>query len=301
MLCRVAMAALVLGSGATAAFSTTHNWGSSMSTHGKISRCDQIEFSFDDRPAAREEQTFNIARSQAPTLRAHLGQGVGITIFAGASSDYVVHVCKAAAEAYSQSSRENLAAITAGFSNGELSAHGPDSGRWTAYLIVEAPAGAGFDLSTENGPLELRDLSGKITARAMNGPVSLERCTGEVDASTENGPLSFSGDSGKLRLRTQNGPLSISLAGERWNQGNLEGSTQNGPVSLSVAQGYSSCVLVESRGHSPVSCRECRKTQRTWDDNGRTIQIGGDPVVVRVSTVNGPVSVGPHGARDDSF
>jgi hypothetical protein len=292
------MTALVLGAGAIGAFANDHNWGASMTSHGKISRCDQIEFSFDDRPAVREEQTFNIARSQAPTLRAHLGQGLGITVFAGSSSDYVVHVCKAAAS-YSSSSSANLAAISAGFSNGELSAHGPDDGRWTAYLIVEAPAGVGFDLSTENGPLELRDLSGKITARAMNGPVSLERCTGEVDARTENGPLSFSGDSGKLRLRTQNGPLSISLAGDRWNQGNLEGSTENGPVSLSVAQGYSSGVRVESRGYSPVSCRECSKTQRTWDDNGRTIQIGGDPVVVRLSTVNGPVSVGPHGTRDD--
>ncbi|HET9402743.1 MAG TPA: hypothetical protein VFO34_17485, partial [Candidatus Acidoferrales bacterium] len=137
---RAAMAAIILGSG-TAVFAHTHNSHASMTTHGRITSCDQIEFSFDDRPAARDEQTFNIARSQAPTLKAHLSEGVGLTAFTGSSSDYVVHACKAASANYSAPSDENLAAIRAEFSNGELRVHSPESDNWGMYLIVEAPAG----------------------------------------------------------------------------------------------------------------------------------------------------------------
>lgn len=295
---RAAMAAIILGSG-TAVFAHTHNSHASMTTHGRITSCDQIEFSFDDRPAARGEQTFNIARSQAPTLKAHLSEGVGLTAFTGSSSDYVVHACKAASANYSAPGDENLAAIRAEFSNGELRVHTPESENWGMYLIVEAPAGVSFDLSSVNGPLDLRELVGSVAAHTENGPLSLDRCSGEVNASTENGPLSVAGDSGRLHVRTQNGPLSVALSGSRWAGGQLEGSTENGPLSLSVAPGYSSGVRVESRGYSPVSCRECSGVQRTWDDNGRMIQIGGDPVVVRLSTVNGPVSVGPRGSRND--
>jgi hypothetical protein len=57
-------------------------------------------------------------------------------------------------------------------------------------------------------------------------------------------------------------------------------------------------VLVEASGYSPMSCEAavCADAQRTWDNRTRRIQFGGEPVLVRLSTVNGPVSVGS-GAR----
>jgi hypothetical protein len=52
-------------------------------------------------------------------------------------------------------------------------------------------------------------------------------------------------------------------------------------------------VEVSSSQHSPWSCRAaaCRSVNRDWDDRTRTLRLGADPVVVRLSTVNGPVTI----------
>ena len=34
----------------------------------------------------------------------------------------------------------------------------------------------------------------------------------------------------------------------------------------------------------------CRSGNRDWDDRTRSLRLGSDPVVVRLSTVNGPVT-----------
>jgi hypothetical protein len=262
-----------------------------------ITRCDQIDVNFDEGArVAHAEQTLTIPHSAAPVLRAHLDGPAGITAFTGSGADYTVHVCKAVAVMQDQSSADNLAAISAKAENGEITVQGPDrdrGGNWSVYLIIEAPAGAALDFSTHNGPIGLRELSGKLIVRSANGPIGLKNCTGDVDASTENGPVSFQGAGGNLHLRTQNGPLSVALDGNRWQSGALEGSTRNGPVSLSVASGYGSGLLVESNGHSPMSCHAdaCGQAQRTCDDEMRRITLGSAPVVVRLSTENGPVSV----------
>jgi len=50
---------------------------------------------------------------------------------------------------------------------------------------------------------------------------------------------------------------------------------------------------VESRNYSPMSCHAsiCDNARKTWDDNNRRIEYGGSPAMIRLSTVNGPVSV----------
>ena len=74
----------------------------------------------------------------------------------------------------------------------------------------------------------------------------------------------------------------------------IEAHTQNGPASLRIPSNFRSGVVVESDGHGPVSCRAaaCKEARRTWDDeDNRKIELGSGPTVVRMSTVNGPVSV----------
>lgn len=41
------------------------------------------------------------------------------------------------------------------------------------------------------------------------------------------------------------------------------------------------------------TCRAaaCRSGNRDWDDRTRILRLGSDPVVVRLSTVNGPVTI----------
>ena len=271
----------------------TRNNGFSTTTDGPVRGCSDVKVFFDDRPVAQAEQNLAIPRGSAPTLRAHLQGPFGISAFTGTSADYSVVVCKYAAENFGSSASSRLDSIHVTAQNGEISASVPDEHDTMVYLIIQAPAGVALDLSTHNGPLDLHDLSGKITANVQNGPLNIDHCTGEVDGTAENGPISVSGYTGKFHLRGQNGPLSVRLDGTRWENGGIDGSTQNGPLNLSVAEGYRSGIVVETDGYSPFSCHAaaCRGANRTWDDRWRRIEIGQQPVVVRLSTQNGPVSV----------
>ena len=89
----------------------------------------------------------------------------------------------------------------------------------------------------------------------------------------------------------------MKLDGVSWN-GRLDASTQNGPVSLKLPRGFRSGVLVEQSGHGPISCRaeDCKQISMYAEDENddgrvRRLQFGSGPQVVRLSTVNGPVSV----------
>ena len=157
--------------------------------------------------------------------------------------------------------------------------------------------GARVDLEAGNGPISVRDFDGVLTAHAQNGPLALKNVSGEVDASTSNGPISVSGSSGTMKLAASNGPLTIGLDGTGWVGGGLEAATKNGPLTLKIPRGYGSSVVVEKRGRGPISCRAegCGRVAdldaRDWSDEPQTIELGSGPAAVRLSTVNGPVTI----------
>jgi len=276
-------------------YNRTHNHSDGFSTNsdGPVRQCSDLNVFFDDRHVAQAEQTLTIPHASAPVLRAHLQGPFGISAYTGSGTDYSIRVCKYAAEGFGSSSSNRLDSIHVTAQSGEIISSVPDEDNTLVYLIIQAPVGAALDLATHNGPLGLKDLAGKIIANVQNGPLSIEHCTGEVDGSAQNGPISVVGSAGKFRLRAENGPLSVRLDGTRWENGGIDGATRNGPLSLSVSEGYRSGVVVETDGYSPVSCHAaaCRGANRTWDDRWRRIEFGEQPVVVRLSTQNGPVSV----------
>jgi len=129
--------------------------------------------------------------------------------------------------------------------------------------------------------------------RSDNGPISIQRSSGDIDARAQNGPIAVEGDGGRLRLATQNGPIAVALSGSSWKGEGLDARAVNGPVSLAVPDGYTSGTLIESRGRSPFACHgdACSAVRRTWDDEHKRLEFGDGPVVVRLSTENGPVSI----------
>jgi hypothetical protein len=95
-----------------------------------------------------------------------------------------------------------------------------------------------------------------------------------------------------MRLRTRNGPISVHLEGDEWEGEGLDASAVNGPLDLELSPDYSGGVLVESSDHAPWTCGEaCRGASRSWDDDTRRVEFGSAPFRVRLSTVNGPVSI----------
>jgi DUF4097 and DUF4098 domain-containing protein YvlB len=257
-----------------------------------VANCSDLHVQFDGRDAVVRSEERTITKAEAPTLRVNAESNGGLQVEGWDRDAYAVTLCKAAEK--SSDVESVLAQIKLTFSNGELSVTGPNSHEhWTAHLLVKAPRAAAIELHVNNGPMGLFHVDGNLKVRAVNGPITVRGCNGDLDLSAENGPVSLEENSGKQSVRTQNGPITIDLDGKNWSGAGLEAHATNGPVTLRVPSGYQSGVVLESDGNGPFSCRAsvCDEGRKTWDESHKRVEFGSGPTVIRVSTVNGPVSV----------
>lgn len=265
--------------------SGTH-WGD-----GPATDCSDLHIRLNDEKPTIQSEERTLTRAEAPVLRVREVRNGGIQVHGWEKDTYSVTACKAAVGSDAQ---RLLAQIKLSVQGGEVSVSGPsaDHEDWTVFLLIRTPRSADVEVSAHNGPVSFYSVNGKLTTRATNGPISMKDCSGEADISAENGPISFSGTSGKLRLHTQNGPISVSL-GANWDGSELVADAVNGPLTLRVPSGFRSSFLVESNGHSPMSCHAsiCSEARKTWDDDHRRIEYGSGSPVIRLSTENGPISV----------
>ncbi len=278
---------------------SSSGWGNrhSMSIGGAdrrpIADCSDLHIRFDDRDAVVKSEERTVTKAEAPVLRVHPQTNGGTQVQGWDKDVYSVTACKAASDSDGKA-EQILSQIGFSVQDGEVSTKGPaDEDGWTVYLLIRAPRAAVLDLETANGPLSIYGVDGKLTAHAVNGPVTLRDFSGDADVQATNGPISISGSSGSVRIHTENGPISISLKGTAWNGAGLSADAKNGPLTLFVPADYKSSFVVESRNYAPMSCRAsiCDNARKTWDDNDRRIEFGASPAMIRLSTVNGPVSV----------
>ena len=257
-----------------------------------VSGCSDLHFRFDHREAVVQSETREITKAEASTLRVTADQNGGIDVQGWDNDTYSVTLCKGAEDG--NDAQAILDQIHMSFQNGNLGVAGPSSHQhWAARLLIRSPKAAALELSLLNGPLSLHQVDGQIQVHAMNGPVSVVGCSGELDLNAQNGPLTLEDNRGKQRVQVQNGPVTLALSGDSWDGAGLDAEAGNGPLHVRVPSGYKSGVLVLSQGHSPFECRAtvCSEGRKTWDDDHKQIEFGSGPTLVRVSTVNGPVSV----------
>jgi DUF4097 and DUF4098 domain-containing protein YvlB len=269
--------------------------GGSRSWHhdGPVSDCAALHIEFHEEDAVVESEERTLSKGEAKVLHVNELENGGIQLQGWDKDAYSVTACKAA-DATSSNARQVLSEIKLAVQGGQVYVNGPARHNdWTVYLLIRTPRSAEVELQAHNGPVSFYNVDGKITARGTNGPISMEDCSGEADISAVNGPISFSGAGGKLRLHTQNGPISVALQAASWSGGGLVADAINGPLTLSVPAGFQSSFLVESNGHSPMSCHAsiCGEARKTWDDEHRRIEYGSGTPLIRLSTENGPISV----------
>jgi len=254
--------------------------------------CNDLRIRFDHHDTVMQSEERTITKTEAPRLVVRAQHNGGLQVQGWEQANYSVTLCKAAEAG--RDAESLLAQIHLNFENGELRVSGPSSGdHWSAHLLIRAPKAAAMDLQAHNGPLTLRQVDGTVKVRAENGPVTVTECTGDLDLNSHNGPVTLEGNSGKLNVRTENGPVTVSLTGQKWSGSGLEAHATNGPVNLEIPSRYESGVLLESEGNGPFQCHAsvCSEGRKTWDDDHKRIEFGTGPTLVRVSTVNGPVSV----------
>jgi hypothetical protein len=255
--------------------------------------CSDLHIRFDDQDAVVRSEERTVTKSEATVLQVHPHSNGGVQVMGWDKETYSVTACKAAAGSSDEAERI-LSQITMSIENGRVSTKGPeDDDEWTVYLLIRTPKSASLEMETTNGPLSFYDVDGKLTARAHNGPISLKNFSGDAEITAVNGPISLDGSKGSVRIHTENGPISVELEGKTWSGAGLSADAKNGPLTLMVPSGYQSSFVVESTNYAPVSCKAsiCDNARKTWDDNHRRIEYGNAPAMIRLSTVNGPVSV----------
>lgn len=272
-----------------------------ISTSGEkgITDCEQVRMRIGDGETVRSQLVQTVPRSAISALQVRSSKNGGIHIQGWNRDEYSITACLAAAGDNANEAKALLDQLKLSVSDGKVTVEGPSPQDWIAYLIIQAPNGATLDLESGNGPIGVSGFSGNIQARNVNGPITFHDVNGQVRADVQNGPITVSGSGGDFRLSAQNGPLTIELDGSQWSGGELEGSTQNGPLTLKLPESYQSSVRIDASKHSPVECRaiQCQQAVRTWD-RPSVIQFGDTTPVIRLSTINGPVTiVSPSGKR----
>jgi hypothetical protein len=254
--------------------------------------CSQINMTFGDSLVARAEQRVTVPLA-AGVLDVQPEANGGIKIQRGSGRDYAITACIAAGGDTMAEAQQAADAVRITVDGKRVRVENPVRARnWNVQFVIEAPDGARITAETSNGPIGIEGASGQFNVRASNGPIGLDEVSGEVTARAANGPISVSGSRGNFDVETSNGPIAVTLEGSRWD-GRLEARAHNGPLTVRVPDQYQSGVEITSSDHSPWSCRiaACRAGNRDWDDRSRSLRIGPDPVVVKISTVNGPVTI----------
>lgn len=157
---------------------------------------------------------------------------------------------------------------------GTVRAQGPQTGNrrhWSVSYRVFVPRRTDLAVDTRNGPISVRDVSGRMALEAWNGPLTIRNVGGEV------------------RGRTHNGPLRADLSGSRWNGAGLDLETHNGPVTLSIPDGYSAR-LETGNVNGPVTVDFPVTMQGRLGRRINTTLGNGGPTI-RAFTTNGPVTV----------
>src|SRR4051812_14281591 len=258
---------------------------------------DHFNVMFDDMDVFTAEEARTLAPAEfANGITVSAAQNGGVLVRGWDKNEVLVKACKAVAAYEEGEAKGLLNELKLTVNGGQIGASGPqsdDSRRWVIHFLINVPRNIKIAMDAHNGPLTVRDVNGTVNATTVNGPVSIYRCTGQITAEATNGPVSVTRSSGNIRVRTQNGPLEIELNGSEWSGQGLDASAQNGPIKLRIPQNYKSGVEVSSRGYSPFNCSNdaCSGAQKDWDDTNKSVHLGGQSTVVRMSTVNGPVSI----------
>jgi hypothetical protein len=126
-------------------------------------------------------------------LKIHSSEQGGVSIKGWDKPVARLIVCKEAVGFTQQQAQRTLGSINISVRNGEINATGPqidESQAWWVHMILRVPKSAKLDVTSSNGGISIRNMSGRVTARAKNGGISIATTTGRIDAATENGPIS---------------------------------------------------------------------------------------------------------------
>jgi DUF4097 and DUF4098 domain-containing protein YvlB len=219
--------------------------------------------------ASSQEQT-DVALQGVELLKVRSSEEGGVSIKGWDRPVARLTVCKQAVAFTQQQAQRTLGAINIFVRNGDISATGPEideTQAWWVHMILRVPKSSRLDVTSSNGGIAIRNMSGRITARAKNGGISVASCAGDARINTQSGGIAIEKTSGRIDATTENGPISLKL--------------ENHPPLLEAQ--------TADAGEIVCNPRICHADM--YSANHKHLRIGSAAPSIRLSTTSAPIVI----------
>lgn len=182
-------------------------------------------------------------------------------------------VCKSAMAMTDALAQNALRKISVAVKQDEIVTLGPESDQtqtWWVHMILQVPKTASLDVASANGGIAIRNMSGRVTARATNGGISLASCGGQNHVQTENGGITLDKISGSVHAETQNGPISLKLR----------------DVAVPPLE-----AMTEDEGEILCNLKGCADGLGNWTPNRKHLRIGSTAPQIRLTSYSSDIMI----------
>lgn len=182
-------------------------------------------------------------------------------------------VCKSAMAMTDALAKNALRRISVAVKEGEILTIGPESDQtqtWWVHMILQVPKAASLDVASANGGISVRNMAGRVTARATNGGISLASCSGQNHVKTENGGISLEKISGSIHAETQNGQISLKV--------------RDDPVPSLEA-------ITDDEGEILCNLKGCADGLGNWTPDRKHLRIGSAAPQIRLTSFSSDIMI----------
>jgi DUF4097 and DUF4098 domain-containing protein YvlB len=117
-------------------------------------------------------------------------------------------------------------------------------------LDVQVPDESDLMLTTHNGAVVIRDITGKLNGTTHNGKITAEHISGKAELHTHNGAMVCREISGDTRFRTHNGGIKVFYSSAAPSICDISLITHNGGIELETPSGFSGEVSISTHNGS---------------------------------------------------
>jgi tRNA threonylcarbamoyladenosine modification (KEOPS) complex Pcc1 subunit len=117
-------------------------------------------------------------------------------------------------------------------------------------LDVTVPKSTNPELITHNGPIEIRNIIGKIDAITHNGQVVAEEVSGTTKMETHNGSITCNDLAGNANLKTHNGQVHVHYSPAAATLCEISLFTQNGGIEFVAPTNFSAAIQASTHNGS---------------------------------------------------
>lgn len=208
--------------------------------------------------SARSEEKQNVALNSSRQLTVRTSNEGGVSVRGWDRPFARLTVCKSAVALSDAQARRTLARINVSVKGNRIIATGPAldvTQTWWVNMILWVPKQARLDVTSANGGIAIRNMTGHVTARATNGGISIASCAGEHHLETKNGGISIDKVSGSVNAVTHAGPISLKLR----------------DLDIPALE-----ARTDEQGSIHCQIKDCGPDVADWTANRKRLRIGGE-------------------------